>query len=336
MARIRSVKPQLRTSLTVAEWPREVRYFWVLLWGYLDDHGRGVDDARLIKADCFPLDDDLNRVIIDDWLTMISKTPDDEGDLPTLCRYEVRGRHYVHAPKWTGHQRPQHPKDSEIPPCPLHDPGADRGDVREDVLKSSGGLQEDLTPEVEGVEGGGGVVGDGGGARPPDATRETSRSNSKPATVGEFPADMPDGQDASVDLESLAKAGLGSPGAIAPRPGGAPKSSSAKGTRIPDDFAVTPAMVAWAAHNASDVNGRRETEQFVNYWRAKAGKDATKVNWELTWRNWMLKAQTDAERNGTRASPRAKTSTTDERVGAALALAAEFRQEAHGQREISP
>ena len=41
MARIRSIKPELRTSLTAAEWPREVRYFWVLLWGYLDDHGYG-------------------------------------------------------------------------------------------------------------------------------------------------------------------------------------------------------------------------------------------------------------------------------------------------------
>ena len=50
MARIRSVKPELRTSLTVAQWPREVRYFWVLLWGYLDDHGYGVDEPRLIKA----------------------------------------------------------------------------------------------------------------------------------------------------------------------------------------------------------------------------------------------------------------------------------------------
>ena len=40
MARIRSVKPALRTSRVVASWPWPVRYFWVLLWGYLDDHGR--------------------------------------------------------------------------------------------------------------------------------------------------------------------------------------------------------------------------------------------------------------------------------------------------------
>ena len=65
----------LRTSLTAAEWPREVRYFWVLLWGYLDDHGRGVDEPRLIKADCFPLDDDLTATDIDKWLESVRHAP---------------------------------------------------------------------------------------------------------------------------------------------------------------------------------------------------------------------------------------------------------------------
>ena len=39
MARIRSVKPEIRRSLTVAEWPREVRLTWIYLWMYLDDDG---------------------------------------------------------------------------------------------------------------------------------------------------------------------------------------------------------------------------------------------------------------------------------------------------------
>jgi len=54
MARIRSVKPALRTSRVVAMWPFEVRYFWVLLWGYLDDLGRGLDIPKTIAGDCFP------------------------------------------------------------------------------------------------------------------------------------------------------------------------------------------------------------------------------------------------------------------------------------------
>ena len=116
MARIRSVKPELRTSLTAAEWPREVRYFWVLLWGYLDDHGRGVDEPRLIKADCFPLDDDLTATDIDKWLEMFATPRDDEP--ASICRYTIGGRHYLHAPRWSNSQKPQHPTDSKIPKCP--------------------------------------------------------------------------------------------------------------------------------------------------------------------------------------------------------------------------
>ena len=56
MARIRSVKPELRESKLVGSWPMEVRYFWVLFWGYLDDFGRGLDLPKRIAGDCFPLD----------------------------------------------------------------------------------------------------------------------------------------------------------------------------------------------------------------------------------------------------------------------------------------
>lgn len=66
-----------------------------------------------------------------------------------------------------------------------------------------------------------------------------------------------------------------------------------RGTRIPDDFTVTPEMVAWARKEAPRVDGRRETERFVNYWRSAAGAKARKVDWALTWRNWMLKAEDD-------------------------------------------
>lgn len=138
MARIRSVKPELRSSLTVAEWPREVRYFFVLMWGYLDDHGRGVDEARLIRADCFPLDDDITATVVDEWLNLIASTG-------TVCRYAVGSRKYIHVPEWSEHQKPQHPKASTIPTCPK----CSGTDLHEDFMKSSGDPREDLTPEVE-------------------------------------------------------------------------------------------------------------------------------------------------------------------------------------------
>jgi hypothetical protein len=164
MARIRSVKPQLRTSLTVAEWPREVRYFWVLLWGYLDDEGRGVDDSRLINADCFPLDDDITRSTVDEWLTMMMQPTDSDELTGPVCRYRSGGRRYLHAPDWKDHQKPQHPRESEIPPCPWHDLGEPYGDAHEASPRNGVSPHEDVVKasraarENPGTAGGQGTV----------------------------------------------------------------------------------------------------------------------------------------------------------------------------------
>lgn len=146
MARIRSVKPELRTSLVVGEWTMEVRYFWVLLWGYLDDHGRGVDDPRLIRADCFPLDEGLTSKTVDEWLSIIANAG-------PVCRYEVDGKRYIHCPNWSEHQRPSHPADSKIPPCPGCEeastgskPNKTKKQVRP-LAKPSGDTRENLRPE---------------------------------------------------------------------------------------------------------------------------------------------------------------------------------------------
>jgi hypothetical protein len=121
MARIRSVKPALRTSGTVAAWPMEVRYFWVLLWGYLDDLGRGFDIPKTIAGDCFPLDDKVTANTVDKWLTlMATKVHEWDKDAP-LCRYEENGRHYIHSVYWSEHQKPNHPTASPHPPCPIHE-----------------------------------------------------------------------------------------------------------------------------------------------------------------------------------------------------------------------
>jgi len=111
VARIRSIKPEFRTSLTATQWPREVRLFFSLLWGYLDDHGYGVDEPRLIKPDCFPMDDDLTSDDIDKWIELIASCG-------SLCRYRgPDGRRYLHAPNWADHQRPQHPAPPRFPEC---------------------------------------------------------------------------------------------------------------------------------------------------------------------------------------------------------------------------
>lgn len=75
-----------------------------------------------------------------------------------------------------------------------------------------------------------------------------------------------------------------------PSASGARKPRANRGARIPDDFAITHEMAEWARENVPRLAGRRETEKFVNYWQSKAGKDATKVDWVKTWKNWMITA----------------------------------------------
>jgi hypothetical protein len=62
-----------------------------------------------------------------------------------------------------------------------------------------------------------------------------------------------------------------------------------------------------------------EGEKFRNYWTAKAGRDATKIDWSRTWQNWILNAIS----NGGNGHGRGQKPTLAEQ---ALELAAEARQ----------
>jgi hypothetical protein len=102
-----------------------------------------------------------------------------------------------------------------------------------------------------------------------------------------------------------------------------PASGRKRATRIADDFTVTAEMVEWAREHTPGVDGRYETAKFIDYWRAKSGKDATKLDWIGTWRNWMRKA---SERAGP--SPVHRTSTTDQRVADALSIGQRLQAQA--------
>ena len=93
-----------------------------------------------------------------------------------------------------------------------------------------------------------------------------------------------------------------------------PQRDRKLGTRLPDDFQPTPEMIAWFRQHCPHVDGKRETEQFCDYWRAKPGKDGRKLDWPATWRNWMRTAEDrSAPRSrGTPARPGAPVSPRDE------------------------
>lgn len=76
------------------------------------------------------------------------------------------------------------------------------------------------------------------------------------------------------------------------------KAAPSMGTRIPDDWQLTPDLGNYGRSKGLTRNEvLAEAEKFVNYWRSAAGAKARKVDWDLTWKGWILRT---AERLGRR------------------------------------
>jgi len=68
-------------------------------------------------------------------------------------------------------------------------------------------------------------------------------------------------------------------------------AGSGRGSRLPPDWDPGDSGLAFAAQQGL-TNGRAQAElaKFRDYWTAKSGADATKADWQATWRNWVRKA----------------------------------------------
>jgi hypothetical protein len=58
-------------------------------------------------------------------------------------------------------------------------------------------------------------------------------------------------------------------------------------TTLPDDFAVTAEMRAWAAEKVPSVDLAWQTEQFRDHHEGKGSKF---VDWRKAWQTWMRNA----------------------------------------------
>jgi hypothetical protein len=76
------------------------------------------------------------------------------------------------------------------------------------------------------------------------------------------------------------------PGAATAAPAAA---KAERGKRLPKTFKLPKRWGEWAvAEGYAESDVRTEATKFRNHWVAKSGKDATKLDWEATWQNWML------------------------------------------------
>lgn len=64
--------------------------------------------------------------------------------------------------------------------------------------------------------------------------------------------------------------------------------SAKRGQRLPIDWAPSDEDVIFATELR--VDWRREAEAFRDYWFSKPGRDAVKLDWSATWRNWIRRS----------------------------------------------
>lgn len=181
--------------------------------------------------------------------------------------------------------------------------------------------------------------------------RDDDTRSSMPSGGDDTRPSMPAGEEGSANpspnpSSKVARSTLGEGGTLRPLPTSAPsplplspvplqtppgsdarvKRGDSRGTRLPDDFAVTEPMKEWARENAP-LAGLVDHDSFCDHWRAQAGQRAVKRDWEATWRNWMRRTQENRSRGvagGSRPRP-VTTSTTDDRVSGALQIGAQLQ-----------
>lgn len=64
-----------------------------------------------------------------------------------------------------------------------------------------------------------------------------------------------------------------------------------RGSRLPSEWKLPRDWGVWAMDQGlPEANVRREADKFRDYWHAKSGREAAKLDWLATWRNWIRSA----------------------------------------------
>lgn len=72
-----------------------------------------------------------------------------------------------------------------------------------------------------------------------------------------------------------------------------PPARVQKNHALPDDWAPGARTLEWASQRCPEVDLGTELEKFLNYYHSIDGSRARRSNWDLAFRNWLLKACTD-------------------------------------------
>ena len=70
------------------------------------------------------------------------------------------------------------------------------------------------------------------------------------------------------------------------------RQKALRGSRLANDWVLPNDWEYWANKERPDLNAAQVADQFKDFWCSKAGKDAVKLDWLATWRNWVRNQKT--------------------------------------------
>jgi len=71
------------------------------------------------------------------------------------------------------------------------------------------------------------------------------------------------------------------------RAGKKPRKPKKTGQRLPKNWQPSKELRTWAMTERTDLDIKRVIDSFTDYWIAKTGSTATKLDWDATFRNWV-------------------------------------------------
>lgn len=304
MARIRTIKPEFFTSLTIADLPLSARLTFIGLWTHVDDDGRCVDEPRLVRAAVWPLDD-LRAADVEADLRLLH-------DASLIVRYEAGGRRYLAVRNWREHQRIDKPKPSKLP-APADGTEWTYGEAESTSSNPPTSGNTDFADSSE--------------------TRPEQVADESPTRPGRIPVGKEQGREqgreGNREGESAGEVADDVPpaGPSAPEP---PQTNPAPEVDEPfdmapidrDGFKLEERHFRWATATVPGIDVHHATALFVAHFRAQA---VNRPNWFAEWQKWMLRESKYAAERAAKAATGAgnvvpfgsRPSTTDQRVLAA-------------------
>lgn len=144
MARIRTIKPELFVSETLAMVSLAAERTFTGLLTQADDRGRVRYNAAVLNGALWPLRPEHT---VQDFASEV----DALVEVGALCRYTADDKVYLHFPTWTSHQKISHPSTRvNGPACPTHT--EDAPGYSDEETRNSGSFPESSgeTPQGKG------------------------------------------------------------------------------------------------------------------------------------------------------------------------------------------